>query len=308
MINLAIVYIDKKQISDAFGTLDRLIQKLAPEEELSDADRENAYRAYLHRGNLYLNLVDPADYAAAVENYKAATRLAPFDAGAFFNLGVAYLRQGRTDPTRRSESLNEAMRLFREAIELKPGHAPAHQELGDLQLFNKQYTEAEKSFTTALRLSRERDDRKGQALAHLSLGKLYRLLAGRNADARRELQIASKLADEQDDDLTYTDASFELGLLAISAAQAAQPPVPSLFDQAFGQLETAEALYMALGRTRSALRADLELANARLKRGDLAAAKQTFTKAQMLLQEVFDPANPEDVQTQAAIETGLKGL
>ena len=83
LINLAIVYIDLKQISDAFGTLDRLIQKLAPEDELSNADRENAYRAYLHRGNLYLNLVDPADYAAAIENYKAATRLAPFDAGAY---------------------------------------------------------------------------------------------------------------------------------------------------------------------------------------------------------------------------------
>ena len=40
------------------GTLDRLIQKLAPEDELSNADRENAYRAYLHRGNLYLNLVN----------------------------------------------------------------------------------------------------------------------------------------------------------------------------------------------------------------------------------------------------------
>ena len=49
---------------------------------------------------------------------------------------------------------------------------------------------------------------------------------------------------------------------------AAQPPDPSLFDQACGQLETAEALYVALGRTRSALRADLELANAHLKQGD----------------------------------------
>ena len=102
----------------------------------------------MHRGNLYLNLVEPADYAAAVENYKAATRLAPFDAGAFYNLGVAYLRLGRTDPAKRSEPLNEAMRLFREAIELKPGHAPAHQELGDLQLFNKQYAEAEKSLAS----------------------------------------------------------------------------------------------------------------------------------------------------------------
>ena len=228
MINLALVYIDMKQTGDALSLLDRLIQKLAPEEELSTADRENAYRAHLQRGNLYLNLVDPADYAAAVENYKAATRLAPFDAGAFYNLGVAYLRLGRTDPTKRAESLNEAMRLFREAIELKPGHAPAHQELGDLQLFNKQYAEAEKSLTVALRLSRERNDRKGQALAHLSLGKLYRLLVGRETDASRELQQAGKLADEQDDDLTYTDAIFELGLLAISTATggAAARPQP----------------------------------------------------------------------------------
>jgi hypothetical protein len=67
-------------------------------------------------------------------------------------------------------------------------------------------------------------------------------------------------------------------------------------------------LYVALGRTRSALRADLELANARLKSGDPAAAKQSYTKAQALLQEVFDPANLEDAQTQAAIEAGLKVL
>ncbi len=308
VINLALVYTDMQQISDALNTLDRLIQKMTPEEELSTADRENAYRAHLQRGNLYLNLVEPADYAAAVENYKAATRLAPFDAGAFYNLGVAYLRLGRTDPTKRSEALNEAMRMFREAIDLKPGHAPAHQELGDLQLFNKQYVDAEKSLTIALRLSRERDDRKGQALAHLSLGKLYRLLVGRDIDASRELQQAGKLADEQDDDLTYTDAIFELGLLALSTAMAAQPPDPNLFDQACGQLDTAEALYVALGRTRSALRADLELANARLRSGDPSAAKQSFTKAQALLQEVFDPANPEDAQTQAAIEAGLKSL
>jgi hypothetical protein len=52
----------------------------------------------------------------------------------------------------------------------------------------------------------------------------------------------------------------------------------------------------------------MELANARLKSGDPAAAKQAYTKAQALLQEVFDPANPEDAQTQAAIEAGLKGL
>ncbi len=308
MINLALVYMDMKQVGDALSLLDRLIQKLTPEEQLSTADRENAYRAHLQRGNLYLNLVEPADYAAAVDNYKAATRLAPFDAGAFYNLGVAYLRLGRIDPVKRGESLNEAMRLFREAIDLKPGHAPAHQELGDLQLFNKQYAEAEKSLTIALRLSRERNDRKGQALAHLSLGKLYRLLIGRETDASRELQQAGKLADEQDDDLTYTDAIFELGLLALTSATAAQPPDAGLFEQAFGQLETAEALYVALGRTRSALRTDLELANARLKSGNPAAARQAYTKARSLLQEVFDPVNPEDAQTQTAIEAGLKGL
>ena len=133
-------------------------------------------------------------------------------------------------------------------------------------------------------------------------------MASRDADACRELQQASKLADEQDDDLTYTDASFELGLLALSTAMSTQPLNPSLFEQACGQLETAEALYLALGRTRSALRADLELANAYLKKGDPTAAKQAYTKAQNLLREVFDLTNPEDVQLQTTIEAGLKGL
>jgi len=43
-----------------------------------------------------------------------------------------------------------------------------------------------------------------------------------------------------------------------------------------------------------------------LKSGDPAGAKAAYTKAQALLQEVFDPVNAEDAQTQAMIRAGLE--
>lgn len=293
-LNLAIVFMEAGQTGEALNTLERLIRKLEPEQGRPPMDTDNAYRARLMRGNLYYNL---GDYPSAAENYRMAARIAPFDAGAFYNLGIAYQQLARSD----AQALDGALRAFREAIALKPGHAPAHQSLGDLLLVKKQFSEAQGSYETALRLSRERGDLKSQALARLSLGKLFRL-TGRPAEARRELSQSSKLADEQDDDLTYTEATYELGLLELAEAQAEIPPDPVKFERAASLLGTAAALFEAIELPRPGARAYLELAGARKAQAKTDEATKALSNAEKLLEGVFDPANAEDVQLKEAIE------
>jgi len=293
-LNLAIVFMEAGQTGEALNTLERLIRKLESEEGRPPLDADNAYRARLMRGNLYYNL---GDYPAAAENYRMAARIAPYDAGAFYNLGVAYQQLARSD----TQALDAALRAFREAIALKPGHAPAHQSLGDLLLVKKQFSEAQGSYETALRLSRERGDLKSQALARLSLGKLFRL-TGRPAEARRELAQSGKLADEQNDDLTYTEATYELGLLELAGAQAETPPDPAKFERAASLLGTAAALFEAINLPRPGARAYFELAGARKGQAKTDETAKALTNAEKLLEEVFDPANAEDVQLKEAIE------
>jgi serine/threonine-protein kinase len=57
----------------------------------------------------------------AIAEYRAALRLAPDDAGARTNLGIALDMQGRRD---------EAIAELREAIRLRPEHVEAHANLG----------------------------------------------------------------------------------------------------------------------------------------------------------------------------------
>lgn len=297
IINLAIVHQEAGEPAAALDRLDEVVRRLEPEPGKPPTDLENAYRARLMRGNIHFGM---SNFALAVENYKAATRIAPYDAAAFYNLGVAYQQLARNNP----EALEEARRAYQEAIQLKPGHALAHQAVGDLYRLENDSEQAEISYQTALRLSRERGDAAGQALARLSLGRLYRSL-GRVEEARSELIQVSRLADELNDDLTYTEALFELGLLDLGLAQQAEAPVPAAFGRAAGQLETAAALFEALNQPRQAARVALQLGTARLGEGKPAEALQNWGRAKKLLEAVFDPLNPEDAALLQAIETAL---
>jgi tetratricopeptide (TPR) repeat protein len=286
-INLVLVYQEAGNFSEALDRLEEVIRRLEKESGKPPEDLENAYRARLLRGNIYIGL---GDLQAAVDNYRIATRIAPYDAAAFYNLGVAYQQLARSKP----EALEEAHRAFQEVVFLKPGHAPAHQALGSLQCMENQNQEAEISFKTALRLSRERGDIKGQSLARLSLGKLYRL-SSRIEEARRELNESSKLADEQNDDLTYTEATFELALLDFAAAQAAAVKDTAAFGRAAALLETASALFEALNLPRQAARAFLMLGKARSEEGKTDEAKQAWEQAKKMFDVVFEPTNPDDI-------------
>ena len=108
----------KPDLVDAYLNLARVLEDLGRRAEavrtLTDAllrletvsDPESAYRARLHRGNLCLA---QNDYQAAVNDYRAAMQLAPDDAAAFFNLGVALRQLGQLDAA--ADAFGEAVRL-----------------------------------------------------------------------------------------------------------------------------------------------------------------------------------------------------
>ncbi|MFQ6102235.1 MAG: tetratricopeptide repeat protein [Anaerolineae bacterium] len=274
-LNLAKVLEDLGRETEAIRTLTEALQR--PE---TVPDPESAYRARLHRGNLYLN---QNDYQSAMDDYRAATQLAPDDAAAFFNLGVACQHLGQLD---------SALSVFRDAIRLNPRHAPAHQELGDVAFALDLLDDAETAYSTALQLTREAGDQSGQALAHLSLGRLYRRLDGRQSDARRELERAMEL----DEDLVYTRASYELGLLHLAAGG---------LEAAVALFETSAELFDVLGRVRASAEANLQLGRAYLAQQDQAAAAEALEKARQQLARVFVPQDAGDAQLQRDIEAEM---
>ena len=271
-LNLASVLEGMGQEDEATEILTGVLQK--PE---TTRDPESAYRARLHRGNLYLQ---QEDYEAAADDYRVAIELAPDNAAAFFNLGIVLqeLRQ-----------FDAAAQAFRRTIRLNPRHLPAHQELGNAVVEQALLDDAEMAYSTALLLAREAGDRGGQALAHLSLGRLYRRRLGRQTDARRELQQAIELAE----DLVYTQASHELGLLELAEGG---------LEKAVTLFRTSAELFDVLGDVRASVRANLALGRAYLALQDSAGAAQALEKARQQLGRVFEPLNADDAQLQRDID------
>jgi predicted Zn-dependent protease len=221
------------------------------------------------------------NYEAAITDYKAATRLAPQDAAAFFNLGTAY------------QAINDykaARKAFEDTIQRAPGHAPAFQSLGEAALELGDTKSAETAFSNCIRLTREDDDNSGEAQAHLSLGRLYASLDDRQVDAERELRQAIGL----DEGLVYTEASYELGLLLMAANR---------LDEAISFFTNSAELFDVLNEPRSSVRANLQLGRAYQAKQNPAAALEALDRASTRLASVFDPLNPEDEQLQQAVET-----
>lgn len=305
-INLANVLIEMKLSPQAVETLTRSLVQITSQRSALDAARlaqgsraarsqalaDNAYRVRLMRGNLYL--AQP-DYPAAIQDYLAAAQIAPYDAAALYNLGLAYQRNNQP---------GEAIQAYREAVRLKPGHAPAQQALGDLLTVAGGYAEAEKAYAEALRLGRELTDLPGQALAHYSLGRLYRQTPARWVEARRELNQARTLSDELDDDALFTNATYELGRLEKDEAPTAPDPAAQT-EQAISLLETSAALFEAIERPRDSLQASLQLAEVLVQAGQKERAHQTYDRAQMLLNQVYEPASAEDQALGEQITRGL---
>jgi tetratricopeptide (TPR) repeat protein len=281
-LNLANVYDDLGQPAEAERVLADALRKL----ETVD-DRVSAYRARLHRGNLYSQ---QANYQAAADDYRAASALLPDDAAAYFNLGVTL---------RALDDLDAAKDAFAEATRLNRRHIPAHQALGDTELARARFPEAETAYTRALALTRETGDRHGEAVAHLSLGRLYRAQPERGEDAGREVRQALALSEAVADELLYTRATYELALVDLDAGH---------LDDAVKHFATSAELFDILSDARASAAANLNLGRAYRARDEPTPAAEALTKARRQLATVFRPLDEDDDRLQQEIALELAAV
>jgi len=180
---------------------------LALAEQLNPADRNVMYA--VGRVKLDLGQLSPAE-----EKLRAYLKLQPNDAGAHYGLGRAYQLGLQFDQARAE---------FQRCIELQPVQTEAYYQLGDIELGQGNLAEAISDFGKTL----ARDPKHGGALAgmgqayfkqkqyvhaeeflaraiaaapeyetgHYYLGLTLARL-GRKEDSERELELATKLADE----------------------------------------------------------------------------------------------------------------
>ena len=128
---------------------------------------------------------------------------ARFAAGSYYNFGVSWSEQGR---------LAEAETAFRKAVALRPKHAAAWNNLGDVLHRLRRNPEAQEAYERAL------DANERLAPAWNNLG-VVRLEQGRTADAEKDFQRALAL------DPSSADAYMNLGNLAAGQGRFAEATV-----------------------------------------------------------------------------------
>ncbi len=245
----------------------------------------HTYRVRLERGYFYRQ---QGKYQAAADDFRKATQLMPFQATAYVFLGSALRLLGQWDVSAEAS---------RRATLLDPGFALAYEELGQLAFAQQRFEEAEQSYATALRLTRERVDRAAQARVHLGLGRVYRQLA-RLPDAQRELTSAIDLAQEEEEEI-YTEATHELSRVLLALGQV---------DEAARLSSACAALYDVLGQARSSADAYLDWGLILLAQQNREAARSALETARDRLSKVFEPGHPADSELQNRINAALTEL
>ena len=89
------------------------------------------------------------DYSGAIEAYDLALQVAPANAEAFYNRGVAYFSMGHP---------NNALKDFDRAIALTPSMAEAYGNRGTIRLQMGEYQSALSNFQKAADLFEQQDD------------------------------------------------------------------------------------------------------------------------------------------------------
>jgi tetratricopeptide (TPR) repeat protein len=140
---------------------------------------ETLAKLYRDVGSAYLWLKgdQPAASPAAARALAAATRLAPANQYAWYELGVAYAQL---------KQYAEAIRAFQQASALDSSYAAPHNGLGNVYYELKQYAEAIRAYQQAIALD------PADALPHNGLGNVYRDRK-QYAEAIRAYQQASAL-------------------------------------------------------------------------------------------------------------------
>src|SRR6267142_821695 len=117
-------------------------------------------------------------YREAVENYRQAIRIDPYNAAdAYYGLGLVYRDWGRAD---------DEIQAYKQAIRLRQDYTSAYERLGSRYLKSKKYVEAIEIFKQLLAL------KPGDANAPNSLGEAYMEL-GRYAEATEAFRQAIRL-------------------------------------------------------------------------------------------------------------------
>ena len=190
---------------------------------------------------LGLTYLQRFDFAAAAEQFRAATRLQDSDAVAHTGLGIALRRMGDTEHARRE---------LRRAVAITPSLADGWRNLGELELATGRFDAARAAYEQAVRLSGDARTRAGLAASSGQLAtalelyrsaiaaepdspdlriELARALAvnGLIAPAREQDEIALRIAPNR------YDARMDLAALLIQSGAA---------DAAVAQLEAASSL------------------------------------------------------------------
>src|SRR6478736_6724712 len=103
--------------------------------------RGQTYEQAADPNELGIKLENSGDYRAAAASFMQATRLAPGNAAAKYNLGTAYFQLKQFD---------EAEAAFKEAIRLDPSNFKAYNQLGVTYLETSQTKSAIRAFTKAI--------------------------------------------------------------------------------------------------------------------------------------------------------------
>ena len=140
-------------------------------------DYPDSFDVYLALGKANLRL-QPADYPAAEQAFRAAVRLRPDDPAAHFHLGIALEQQ---------KQLQQAAASYTRAVTLKPDYAFAHYNRGQCLLQTGDQAGAQTAFATATRI------RPNFAEAHRELGALL-AQGGQLDESLKQLEQATQLA------------------------------------------------------------------------------------------------------------------
>jgi tetratricopeptide (TPR) repeat protein len=155
-------------------------EKLGRHAEAIDASKKAVVlrpsaESYFNLGlaNYYLK-----QYREAVENYRQAIRIDPYNAAdAYYALGLVYRDWGRPD---------DEIQAYKQTIRLRPDYASAYERLGSRYLKSKKYPEAIEAFKQLAAL------KPGDANASNSMGEAY-LESGHLADAVEAFRQAIRL-------------------------------------------------------------------------------------------------------------------
>ena len=185
---------------------------------------DNNYLAQNNLGTAYA----PIDLDKAIFHYKAALKIKPRLAVAFYNLGNVYIRKGRID---------EAIHHYLKALQIKPDYLDALNNLGMAYLNRDDYDKAALYFETALKINPQKANvRNNLANIYVLKGKIekaifqYKKLISsnhENADAHYNLALALETQGNIDDailnykkslriDPKHSKAHYALGNLLLS--------------------------------------------------------------------------------------------